>query len=153
MNLCGPCCVLGRPLARFFPHPYFQFDSTTTTCTKCAGDVWCGDEQVWHATGHFSKALFDKCDARCFGRLVTWRLSMGSHLALLRPVLRRVAPRLKHLARGGPRARRVSYTTCVKKHPKRDTDDSHAPHHTSFAVVRRMEMHPRHLLARGTQLH
>lgn len=30
MNLCGPCCVLGRPLARFFPHPYFQFDSTTT---------------------------------------------------------------------------------------------------------------------------
>ena len=97
---------------------------------------------------HFSTSA-----ARCFGRLVTWRLSMGSHLALLRPVLRRVAPRLKHLARGGPRARRVSYTTCVKKHPKRDTDDSHAPHHTSFAVIRRMEMHPRHLLARGTQLH
>ena len=63
MNLCGTCCVLGRPLAPFFPHPYFQFDSTTTTCTKCAGDVWCGDEQVWHATGHFSKALFDKCSS------------------------------------------------------------------------------------------
>lgn len=99
------------------------------------------------------KGTFGLGDARCFGRLVTWRLSMGSHLALLRPVLRRVAPRLKHLARGGPRARRVSYTTCVKKHSKRDTDDSHAPHHTSFAVVRRMEMHPLHLLARGTQLH
>lgn len=99
------------------------------------------------------KGIFGLGDARCFGRLVTWRLSMGSHLALLRPVLRRVAPRLKHLARGGPRARRVSYTTCVKKHRTRDTDDSDAPHHTSFAVVRRMEMHPRHLLVRGTQLH
>ena len=65
-------------------------------------------------------------------RLVTWRLSMGSHLALLRPVLRRVAPRPKHLARRGPRARRVVRVVSTSNKDWWLTYLN--KHHTTFAV-------------------